>query len=217
MAPAPGEAARLWRAALSGPGRCGRWRAPRRPRLLSGHHPPFKKLFFHLERLCVAMKTDFPRGPTLPSGHRTGKTEMAREQRQKEGRYAGGREKKVRPVHSSAPSPKHSAHHMGGVSAARAPGNPPARSPSVPRGPEACLPRPAPDPRPALGALAPGLPAECPAKRDDSRRASRSPARDTSTAPESPGRLGSWPCPVSFAGSSGRTSAQTGGKLCRVA
>lgn len=49
----------------------GQWRGPcGPPEDLLGSSlataPPPKKLFFHLERLGVAMKTDFPRGLTLP-------------------------------------------------------------------------------------------------------------------------------------------------------
>lgn len=59
-------------ATLSGPGRCaasGGGPAVRPEDGLGSSPatvPPSKKLFFHLERLRVAMKTDFPRGPTLP-------------------------------------------------------------------------------------------------------------------------------------------------------
>lgn len=96
----------------------GQWRGlgcpPRgRPRLLSGHlPPPSKKLFFHLERLRVAMKTDFPRGPTLPLRGIGLEKPKWPESRDKKGPLSGSlkRESRGRFTPSAAPLP-HSPHH----------------------------------------------------------------------------------------------------------
>lgn len=74
--------------------------------------PPSKKLFFHFERLRVAMKTDFPRGPTLPLRGIGLEKPKWPESRDKKGPLSGSlkRESRGRFTPSAAPLP-HSPHH----------------------------------------------------------------------------------------------------------
>ena len=108
--------------------------------------PPFKKLFFHLERLCVAMKTDFPRGPTLPLRGIGLEKPKWPESRDKKGPLNGGPEKRAEagsPLRAPLNTLRTTAWERFGP--AGAPGKPPkARSPTAPCGPQACLPSPAP-------------------------------------------------------------------------
>ena len=75
--------------------------------------PPPKKLFFPLESLRVAMKTDFPRGPTLPLRGIGLEKPKWPESRDKKGPLSGGLELESRgryipsaPTHTlPAPSP----------------------------------------------------------------------------------------------------------------
>lgn len=90
------------------------WSAPRTaPAPLRPPSPPSKKLFFRLERLRVAMKTDFPRGPTLPLRGIGLEKPKWPESRDKKGPLSGGLELESRgryipsaPTHTlRAPSP----------------------------------------------------------------------------------------------------------------
>lgn len=165
------------------------------------------------------MKTDFPRGPTLPLRGIGLEKPKWPESRDKKGPLNGGREKRaeagslLRPQPQALPAPPH-----GSVSArpGRRAIHRKLAAPVCPAVPKPVSRAPLPDPRPALGALARGFPAECPTETGPiPGRASRSPAPEyLHCAPSLQGRLGSWPCPVSLsAGSrSGRsTSAQTAG------
>lgn len=158
----------------------GQWRGPGgpprgRPRLLSGHRPPAptsKKLFFHLERLRVAMKTDFPRGPTLPLRGIGLEKPKWPESRDKKGPLSGGLERESRgrftpsaPHTLPTPPPVSASARPGQQAADCSPSLKPAESVTTPVRSAVLKPvsrAPVPHPGSILGAQARGFPAEGP-------------------------------------------------------
>ena len=163
------------------------------------------------------MKTDFPRGPTLPLRGIGLEKPKWPESRDKKGPLNGGPEKRAEagsPLR--APPPTLPAPPHGSVSArpGRRANHRKLAAPLRPAVPKPVSRAPLPDPRSVLGALARGFPVEGPTGTGPiPGRASRSPAPGyLHCTPSLQGRLGSWPCPVSLSAGSRsgwRTSAQT--------
>lgn len=122
------------------------------------HRPP-PKLFFYSERLRVAMKTDFPRGPTLPLRSIGLENPKWPDSRDKKGPLSGGPERESGgPFALSVPHTVSTPPRVSASPRAQAAGHSPRALAKTPGEPHCQVrsqsPAPVPDPRLVVDALA---------------------------------------------------------------